>query len=95
MRKLQRLGYAYPARVITMDAIAGVYTLILCSSITTTPCYSQKGAYTSLTRQECIERMWLVRWSQPKQRAICISRDENIVDVGGWLTPEWDVAPKD
>ena len=71
-----------------------LYTLILCSGADI-PCESQRGAYIALTRQECQERMFTIRWVKPDQRVVCMTeRQDDVIDSAHELQPYYmSIAP--
>lgn len=74
-----------------MDAIAGLYALIICAD-GHVPCEYQLPAEKSLTRQECVERLQVIRWRQPHLRVVCITPyggpyRQDVVDSAGILKP--------
>ena len=65
-----------------MDA-ATFYILIVCAGGTSQACDMPFGGVPSLTRQDCIEHMWLIRAGNDSKRVICMAPDH----MGGRTPP--------
>ena len=79
-----------------MGAFAALYNLIICASGGQVPCEYQLASYKSLTRQECVERMAIIRLGQPHLRVVCINKKQSdVIDSAGELRPTYEADPLD
>ena len=73
-----------------------LYTLFVCVGLGP-PCATPHGLTPTLTRQQCIEEMWMTRALDHSKRVVCFRPDhmgigppDDVVDSAGILRPEWE-----
>jgi len=83
-----------------MDAVT-FYTIFVCAGLGS-HCSTPHGLTPSLTRQHCLEEMWMIRALDHSKRVICLRPDplggdipDDVIDSAGGLRPEFPLAPSD
>ena len=66
-----------------------LYTLFVCSG-DILPCEVPYGRAPTLTRQECLEEMWVIRSMDHSKRVVCRTKERiDVIDSSGELRAEW------
>jgi len=66
-----------------------LYILFVCSG-DIRPCEMPHGLAPTLTRQECLEEMWMIRSMDHSKRVVCRTKERiDVIDSSGELRAEW------